>query len=103
MTVVVLEDAADDIETGRNFYDSCERGVGTYFVDSIFGDLERLANLGGIHPLHFGFRRMLCKRFPYAIYYQVEDATALVYAILDLRRDPISLRDQLTDRKASSI
>jgi plasmid stabilization system protein ParE len=99
MTVVVLEDAADDLESGRDFYDACEKGVGTYFVDSIFGDLERLANLGGIHPLHFGFRRMLCKRFPYAIYYQLEDESAVVYAILDLRRDPTWLRDQLEERE----
>ena len=30
MTVVVLEDAAADIELGRQFYDSCEYGVGAY-------------------------------------------------------------------------
>ena len=68
MTVVVLEDAAADIESGRQFYNSFEAQVGTYFVDSIFADLERLVRLAGIHPFHFGFRRMLCKRFPHAIY-----------------------------------
>ena len=98
MTVVVLEDAAADIESGRQFYNSFEAEVGTYFVDSIFADLERLVGLAGIHPFHFGFRRMLCKRFPYAIYYEVEDETAFVYAILDLRRDPVWIRNQLAKR-----
>ena len=98
MTVVVLEDAAADIESGRQFYNSFEAGVGIYFVDSIFTDLERLVSLAGIHPFHFGFRRMLCKRFPYAVYYEVEDETAFVYAILDLRRDPVWMRKQLAKR-----
>ena len=73
MIVVVLEDAADDIETGRRFYEFCEVGAGDYFADWNFADLERLAGLVGIHPLHFGFHRMLCRPFPFAIYYEVED------------------------------
>ena len=61
MTVVILEDAADDIELGRRFYESFEAGVGEYFVDSVFADLEHLVSLAGIHSTHFGFRRMLCQ------------------------------------------
>lgn len=98
MTVVILEDAAADIELGRQFYESCEAGIGEYFVDSIFADLERLVVLAGVHPANFGFRRMLCRRFPYAIYYEVEGHTAFVYAILDLRRDPRWIRTRLTIR-----
>jgi hypothetical protein len=98
MIVVVLEDAADDIERGRRFYESCEVGVGDYFVGLIFNDLERLASLASIHSSHFGFHRMLCRRFPFAIYYEVEDDTAYVYGVLDLRRDPIWIRRQLENR-----
>ena len=98
MTVVVLEDAAADIELGRRFYEFCEIGIGDYFVDSIFSDLQRLGDISGIHPFHFGFRRMLCQRFPFAIYYQVEDDTAYVYGVLDLRRDPLWIRSQLESR-----
>jgi hypothetical protein len=43
MTVVVLEDAVEDIESGRRFYDSREPGVGDYFIESIFSDLASLA------------------------------------------------------------
>ena len=98
MIVVILEDAAADLELGRRFYESCEAGVGQYFVDSIFSDLERLVTLAGVHPSHFGFHRMLCQRFPFAIYYEVESETAYVYGILDLRRNPVWLRKQLEER-----
>ena len=31
MNVVILEDAAGDLEAGAQFYESCETGVGDYF------------------------------------------------------------------------
>ena len=36
---------------------------------------------------------MLSKRFPFGIYYEVEDDVVYVYAILDLRRDPLWITD----------
>ncbi len=98
MTVVVLEDAAEDMESGRQFYESRESGVGDYFIESILSDLSSLALYSGIHPVHFGFHRMLSKRFPFGIYYQVESDTAYVYAILDMRRDPLWIRRELGRR-----
>jgi hypothetical protein len=40
--VVVLEEAASDIERGIDFYNAIEDGVGLYFRDSIIADLRRL-------------------------------------------------------------
>ena len=40
--VIILEDAADDLESGRIFYDEREAGVGRYFLDSLICDLESL-------------------------------------------------------------
>jgi hypothetical protein len=99
MTVVVLEDAAADLEAGRRFYESREPGVGDYFVESRLSDLDSLVLYAGIHGRHFGLHRMLSKRFPFAIYYEVEAETAYVYAILDMRRDPVWLRSELAKRK----
>ena len=99
MTVVILEDAAEDMDSGRQFYESREPGIGDYFVESILSDLNSLILYGGIHPLRFGFHRMLSKRFPFGIYYEVEHETAYIYAILDLRRDPLWIRKELKDRR----
>jgi hypothetical protein len=99
MTVFILEDAAADIELGRRFYESCEAGVGDYFVESILSDLDALVSFAGIHPVYFSFHRMLAKRFPFGIYYEVEDEIAYVYAVLDLRRDPLWISTKLGKRK----
>ena len=45
MTVVILEDAAEDLEAGAQFYESCATGVGAYFLDSILSDLDSLVLL----------------------------------------------------------
>ena len=98
MTVVVLEDAAVDLDEGRRFYESREAGVGNYFIESLFSDLESLVLYAGIHRRTFGLHRMLSKRFPFGIYYEVEADTALVYGILDMRRDPVWIRAELDKR-----
>jgi hypothetical protein len=41
---------------------------------------------------------MLAKRFPYAIYYDIKDDLVIVYAILDLRANPITNRKKLSNR-----
>jgi len=67
MTVVILEDAAEDIELGRRFYESCAAGVGAYFLEAILSDLDSLVILAGVHPVYFSFHRMLSRRFPFGI------------------------------------
>jgi hypothetical protein len=98
MTIVVLDSAAEDIKGGKRFYDSREPGVGDYFEESILSDLDSLILYAGIHTVHFGFHRMLSKRFPFGIYYEVKENLAIVYAILDMRRDPIWIRTELRGR-----
>jgi len=98
MNVVILEDAAEDLEAGAQFYESCATGVGDYFFDSILSDLDSLVLFAGVHPTYFGYHRMLSKRFPFGIYYEVEGDVVYVYAILDLRRDPVWIRKRLRQR-----
>jgi len=42
--VVVLADAAEDIESARDFYEAQEPGVGEYCVDSLLIDIGSLAH-----------------------------------------------------------
>ncbi len=71
--VIVLEEAARDIEAAIDFYEAAEPGVGDYFRDSIIADLRRLEHYFGQHAVHFGFHRALSDRFPYAIYYRDDE------------------------------
>ena len=97
--VVVLADAAEDIEAARDFYESQETGVGEYCVDSLLADIRSLSLFSGIHPIHFGLHRMLASRFPFAIYYRERGDKTQVLAVLDLRRNPSWTRKELRTRR----
>jgi hypothetical protein len=47
--IVVLAEAAEDLEEARRFYDEREAGVGDYCVTSLLTDLASLALFRGIH------------------------------------------------------
>ena len=98
--VVLLEEAVEDLEIGRHFYEERETGIGRYFIDSSLGDIVSLHLYAGIHSVQFGFYRMLFKRFPFAAYYDVEDGVVRVVAVLDMRKDPESIRTVLSKRKS---
>ncbi len=98
--VVVLKEAVVDLEEGRLFYDIKEKGIGDYFFDSLISDIESLKLYAGIHSNQVGFHRMLSKRFPFAIYYEINKDIARVVAVLDMRRNPAWTRDKLEIRKS---
>jgi hypothetical protein len=89
MKIRVIGSAKNDLLEGYAFYESQEQGVGRYFLDSLYADIESLVLYAGIHEKQFQkYHRMLAKRFPYAVYYRIEAMTIVIYAILDCRRDP---------------
>lgn len=95
MRVQVLDEATADLAIGFRFYERQSDGLGDYFLDSLWSDIHSLRFYGGIHPIHNGYHRLLCKRFPYAVYYRVEEGVARVRAVLDCRRDPKWISERL--------
>ena len=96
MKIKILSSASQDLIDGYWFYEKQAERLGTYFLDSLFSDIDSLIINAGIHPLHFGkYHRMLSKRFPFAVYYRVENKTALVHGVLDCRRSPAWIKKKL--------
>lgn len=95
MKIKILAAARQDLVDGYWFYEQQVGGLGTYFLDSLYSDIDSLQFNAGIHPLFFGnYHRLLSKRFPFAVYYRVKGSTALVYAVLDCRRNPAWIREK---------
>lgn len=88
MNILISSDAEDDISNSVAFYEKHGLEVGDYFLNSILADIESLKVLQGVHAKRFGYHCMAAKRFPYAIYYRVEEETVYVVAVLDERRNP---------------
>ena len=95
MTIEVLEDAKEDLVAGYHFYEEQSPGLGSYFLDSVFADIDSLFLYAGIHRVVYGSHRCLASRFPFAIYYRVEGDVVRVRAVIDCRRRPASIRRRL--------
>ena len=95
MNVRILDEAEQDLIDGFRFYEMQREGLGDYFLDTLFSDIDSLCLYAGTHPLHFGHYRLLSKRFPYAVYYKMDKRTALVWAVLDCRQDPAKIQTRL--------
>lgn len=96
MKIQILSTAMADLYYGRIFYERQGKGLGDYFSNTLFSDIDSLKLYAGIHSIHFGNYRMLSKRFPYAVYYMMEgDSMVIVRRVLDLRRNPGIIRSAM--------
>jgi len=94
--IQILPSAKQDLVDGFHFYEARAEGLGTYFLDSLYSDIDSLLVYGGIHPVWFGsYYRMLSKRFPFAVYYRVDGEVICVLAVLDCRSSPTFQRNRL--------
>jgi plasmid stabilization system protein ParE len=96
--IQILSEAEADLEDGRGFYENQEQGVGDYFWDSLLSDIESLIIYAGVHSKEYGYYRMSSMRFPYSIYYDLNDNTAYIIAVLPERRNPKWVRSKLTEK-----
>jgi plasmid stabilization system protein ParE len=95
MNLRLRPDALADIRAAIAWYEEREAGLGAAFLEPTDVLFERIAE----HPAHFPivykeFRRALMRRFPYAVYFLVEDEAIIVFAVLHQRRDRALLHER---------
>ena len=92
----IAASACQDLDEGFAFYDSQEIGLGDYFLSSVKADIESLRVNAGVHGIAYAdYHRLLCKTFPFAVYYTKTDRAITIFAVVDCRRDPAWIRRHL--------
>lgn len=72
MKIQIQRSAQRDLIDGYRFYEKQAEGLGTYFLDTLFSDIDSLMINAGIHQVYFEkYYRLLSKRFPFAVYYLI--------------------------------
>ncbi len=100
MNLKILPSANEDLINGYLFYERQSQGLGSYFIDSLFSDIDSLLIYYGIHQPFFGkYYRLLAKRFPFAVYCTVENTDIIVYAVLDCRSNPAWIAGRLGENE----
>ncbi len=95
MRVRILAEAEQDLLDGFRFYERQSAGVGGYFLERLLADIESLPRFAGVHAKEYGYFRMRLRRFPFAIFYRIENDEIRVHAVLDCRQDPAWIRKRL--------
>ncbi len=95
MNVTISSDAEQDLADGYWFYERQSLGLGDYFRSCLISDIDSLLYFGGIHQQELGYFRALSKRFPFGIFYSCDGENLTVVAVLDLRREPLWIRERL--------
>lgn len=103
MRLQILELAKDDLIEGYYFYERTEPGLGDFYLTNLYSDIESLMVFGGIHRKTYrGFHRAISKRFPFAIYYTVENEIVRIRSVVDCRRRPWWIRGHLKNASTAS-
>ena len=96
MRIRILKSAKRDLTSGFRFYESRQSGLGFYFLETLYSDIDSLLLFAGIHSVHFGkYHRLLSKRFPFAVYYRIVKDEIRISAVVDCRRNPAWIRKRL--------
>lgn len=88
MKIKLSGGAERDIEDGINFYRKIDLDLAVYFNDCISSDIDSLKLYAGVHASIDGWHYTFANRFPFVIWYGVRGEFAIVYAVLDGRREP---------------
>jgi plasmid stabilization system protein ParE len=87
---LVSEPQADlEIEAAFQWYEKEQPGLGMEFLGELRATYNRIVE-GPLKYQHLrsGVRRALLRRFPYAVYFAVEQSRLVVLAVLHASRDP---------------
>jgi toxin ParE1/3/4 len=86
--LVIRPRTETDLREGRTWYENQRAGLGAEFFAEIDATIRVLIRDPRRHPIYYrGFRRVLARRFPYKLFYRLEDDRVIIFRILHVRRD----------------
>jgi plasmid stabilization system protein ParE len=88
-TLIIRPEAEDDIDQAFRWYELQSIGLGTRFLGAVEEGLKQLQD----HPtsyqvIHEPVRRLLLKRFPYALLYTIVEGRLIVIACFHAKQSP---------------
>jgi toxin ParE1/3/4 len=97
--IVLMPEAESDLDEAYWWYEDREPGLGEDFLKCIEEVFAKVAK----NPLHYPVRfddsrRILVRRFPYAVYFECDDAAVTIQYVFHCGQDPGKLEKRLGDR-----
>jgi len=87
-SVVIRPRAEQDIEEARNWYEKRQPNLGSSFLDEVSRAVRALEMDADRFPVYYrDFRRILLPRFPYKLFYLLDNERVVVFRVLHAKRE----------------
>jgi len=87
--------AESDLESARDWYEQKSEALAQAFLDEVTGELQELVKQPELPRNYFlNFRRILLRRFPYKIFYQVVGQRVIIFRVLHVKQAHAPLLSQ---------
>jgi plasmid stabilization system protein ParE len=81
--------ARDDLELAFVWYEKQRRGLGFEFLDCIEASIRSIIKNPKMGRIYYScFRGCVVRRFPFSVFYTIEEKEIVVHSIFDNRQDP---------------
>lgn len=88
--IIVRREAQPETQEAFHYYEGKSNGLGFEFLRSLDASLQSVKrNPFAYQPIYKQTRRVLLRKFPYAIFYVVDENRIIVIACFNQKRDPI--------------
>ncbi len=89
LRVRLRPEAERDLKEAATWYEGQRAGLGDEFPDEALRTFEKIAESPASCPeVHRETRRALFRRFPFGVYFKIQDHGAVVIAIMHASRHP---------------
>jgi plasmid stabilization system protein ParE len=87
--LVLQPEAEEDIRSARRWYEQQAPGLGLEFLRAVEAAIARIERTPELYAVvDATTRRARLRRFPFAVYYEMETGQLVIYAIWHHRRTP---------------
>jgi hypothetical protein len=94
--VRIRSEAELDLQDAYSYFEQCKVGLGTEFMECVENALAKVSANDEHYPIvHQSIRRILVRRFPFAVFFKKVDNIILVFAVLHCAREPRAWRARL--------
>ena len=92
-----LPEAKQDVADAFAWYEEQSLGLGLEFLRCLEAAIESVQRYPLMYPAVIDeYRRALIRRFPYAIFYEIESSHAVIHAVFHCSQDPNKWKARLT-------
>ena len=89
MNLQYTDRAKDDLEWAFAWYERQRRGLGFEFLDCVENAVKSILNNPEMYKVYYSvFRGCVVRRFPFSVFYTVENNEIVVHSVFDSRQDP---------------